>query len=248
MPDEPRLEEQAVSEAAEMAIAVQLDEVENIDVEVRTDLLKMVQGQADSVSIEAQGMVMHKDIRVQEMEVQTNHIAIDLLRTIFGHVELETPLDATARVVLTEQDLNRALNSDYIRSQFSSLELNVEGQIITLEPQQLKIHLSGDGKIGFSGTIVLHETGKTRSMGFTALIRLPVMKQPLLLETFQCTQGEGISLELALTFLNKARELMNLPYFEIEEIAFCIKKLNVQSGRLTLYIDASVRQLPETHS
>ncbi|MEP0778273.1 DUF2993 domain-containing protein [Microcoleus sp. ZQ-A2] len=115
MPDEPRLEEQALSEAAEMAITAQLDEVENIDVEVHTDLLKMVQGQADSVSIAAQGVVMQKDIRVQEMEVQTDRIAIDLLRTIFGQVELEKPLDATARVVLTEQDLNRALDSDYIR-------------------------------------------------------------------------------------------------------------------------------------
>jgi hypothetical protein len=248
MPDEPRLEEQALSEAAEMAIAAQLDEVENIDVEVRTDLLKMVQGQADSVSIAAQGVVIHKDIRVQEMEVHTDRIAVDLLRTIFGQVELEAPLDATARVVLTEQDLNHSLNSDYIRSQFQSLELNVQGQIITLEPQQLKIHLPGAGKIGFSGTIVLHEAGKTRRMGFTSLIRLPVMKQPLLLEAFQCTQGEGISLELALTFLNKAKELMDLAYFEIEGVALSIKKLDVQLGKLTLYTDAYVRQLPETHS
>lgn len=248
MPHEPRLEEQALSEAAEMAIAAQLDEVDNIDVEVRTDWLKMVQGQADSVSIAAQGVVMHTDIRVQEMEVHTNRIAIDLLRSIFGQVELETPLDATARVVLTEQDLNRALNSDYIQSQFQSLELNVEGQIITLEPQQLQIHLPGDDQIGFSGTIVLHETGKSRRMGFTALIRLPVMKQPLLLEAFQCTQGEGISLQLALAFLNKARELMDLAYFEIEGVTLSIKKLDVQLGKLTLYTDAYVRQLPETHS
>ena len=248
MPDKPRLEEQALSEAAEMAITAQLDEVENIDVEVRTDLLKMVQGQADSVSIAAQGVVMHGDIRVQEMEVHTNRIAIDLLRSIFGQVELETPLDATARVVLTEQDLNRALNSDYIQSQFQRLELNVEGQIITLEPQQLQIHLPDAGKMGFRGTIVLHEAGKARRMGFTALIRLPMMKQPLLLEAFQCTQGEGISLQLALTFLNKARELMDLAYFEIEGVALSIKKLDVQLGKLTLYTDAYVRQLPETHS
>jgi hypothetical protein len=248
MPHEPRLEEQALSEAAEMAIAAQVDEVENIDVEVHTDLLKMVQGQADSVSIAAQGVVMQKDIRVQDLEVHTDRIAIDLLHTIFGQVELEKPLDAAARVVLTEEDLNRALNSDYVRSQFQSLELNVEGQIITLEPQQLKIHLSDAGKIGCSGTVVLHDAGTTRPMGFTALIRLPVMKQPLLLEAFQCTQGEGISLELALTFLNKARELMDLPYFEIEGVALSIKKLDVQLGKLTLYTDAYVRQLPETHS
>jgi hypothetical protein len=62
MPYEPRLEEQALSGAAEITISTQLDEVENIDVDVRTNLLKMIQGQADSVSIAGEGLVMQKDI------------------------------------------------------------------------------------------------------------------------------------------------------------------------------------------
>lgn len=245
MPDEPRLEEQALSEAAEMAIAAQLDDVENIDVAVRTDVLKMVQGRVDSVSIAAQDVTMHKDIHVQEMELHTDRIAIDLLSTLFGQLELDQPLDATARVVLTEQDINRALNSDYIQSKFQSLELKVEGELLSVEPQQLKVHLPGDGKMGFSGTLVLHEIGKSRRIGFTAVIRPPIMKQPLLLEAFQCTQGEGISLELALTFLNKARELMDLPYFQLEGIALRLKKMDVQEGRVTLYTEAYVQQLPD---
>jgi hypothetical protein len=247
MPDEPRLEEQALSEAAEITIAAQLDEVENIDVDVRTDLLKMVQGQADSVSIAAQGVVMQKDIRVQEMELHTDSIAIDLLSAIFGQIELDKPLDATARVVITEQDINRALNSDYIRSKFQSLELNVEGQIVTLELHQLTVHLPCDGKMGFSGTILLQEIDKTQRIGFTAIIRPPILKQPLLVEAFQCTQGEGISLELAIAFLNKARELMDLPYFELEGIALRLKKMDVQEGRLTLYTEVYVRQFPDLH-
>jgi hypothetical protein len=80
MPYEPRLEEQALSGAAEITISTQLDEVENIDVDVRTNLLKMIQGQADSVSIAGDGLVMQKDIRVHEMELHTNTIAINPLR------------------------------------------------------------------------------------------------------------------------------------------------------------------------
>ena len=115
MPDEPRPEAQALSEVAEMSLSAQLDEIENLDVDVRTNLLKMVQGQADSVSIAGQGLVMQKDIRVHELEVHTDKIAIDLLSAILGQIELNRPVDATARLVLTDQDINRALNSDYIR-------------------------------------------------------------------------------------------------------------------------------------
>jgi len=248
MPDEPRLEEQALSEAAEMTIATQLDEVENIDVDVRTDLLKMVQGQVNSVSIAAQGLVMQKDIRVQEIELHTDSIAIDLLSALFGQIELNQPVDATARLILTEQDINRALNSDYIRSKFPSLELNVEGQIVTLEPQQLEVHLPGGDKMGFSGTILLHEMGEIRRLGFTAMIRPGTMKQPLLLEAFHCTEGEGISLEFAIAFIKKAGELVNLPYVDLEGMALRIKKLELQEGSLTLHTDAYVRQLTNLNS
>ncbi len=228
-----------------MAIATQVDDVENIDVAVRTDLLKMVQGQVDSVSIAAQGVTMHKDIHVQEMELHTDRIAINLISAIFGQIELDKPLDTTARVVLTEEDINCALNSEYIRSNFQRLELDVEGELLSIEPQQLKLHLPGGGKMGFSGTILLHEMGKSRRIGFTALMCPPIMKQPLLLEAFQCTQGEGISLELAIAFLNKARELMALPYFQIAGIALRVKKMDVQKGSVTLYTEAYVEQLPE---
>lgn len=248
MPHEPRLEEQALSEAAEVTLSTQLDEVENIDVDVRTDLLKIIQGQADSISIAGQGLVMQKGIRVHEMELHTNSISVNPLSAIFGQIELNQPVDATVRLVLTEQDINRAFNSDYVLSKLQSLEVNVEGQIVTLEPQQLELHLPGGGKMEFSGTIQLHEMGITRQLGFSALIHPRTSSQPLLLEAFHCTQGEGISLELAIAFINKARELVNLPYFDVEGMALRIKELEVEEGSLTLHTEAYIKQLPELNN
>ena len=248
MPYEPRLEEQALSGAAEITISTPLDEVENIDVDVRTNLLKMIQGQADSVSIAGDGLVMQKDIRVHEMELHTNTIAINPLSAILGQIELNQPVDATVRLVLTEQDINRAFNTDYVLSKLQSLELNVDGQIVTLEPQQMKLHLPGGGKMEFSGTIQLHEMGITRQLGFTAVIRPRAFSQPLLIEAFHCTQGEGISLELAIAFINKARELVNLPYFDVEGMAVRIKELEVEEGSLTLHTEAYIKQLPELNN
>lgn len=245
MPDEPRLEEQVLSLAAEKMLSSQLDEAEKIDVDVRTDLLEVVQGEADSVSVTGQGLVMQKDIRVQEMELHTDSIAINPLSALFGQIELNQPVDATARLVLTEPDINRALDSDYIRSKIPNLELNVLGQTAIIEPLQMELHLPGDGKMIFTADTLLHdEIGKTKQIGFNCVMLVKTGEQPLLMEGFNCTPGQGISLELAIAFMQKLRELVNLPYYEIEGMALRVKDVDVQKGSLTLHTEAHVTQLP----
>jgi hypothetical protein len=124
----------------------------------------------------------------------------------------------------------------------------VEGQIVTLEPQKLEVCLSASGRIAFSGTVLLHEKGNTQRVSFTAVISPRTLSQPLLLEAFHCTEGEGISLELVIALMNKAKELLKLPFFEVEGMALRIKNLEVQEGSLTLYTEAYVRQIPDLSS
>ena len=244
---EPRLEEQALSKAAEMEISKQLDEVEKIHVDVKTDLLEVVQGEADSVSIEGQGLVIQKDIRLQEIELHTGKIDINSLSALFGKLELDRPTDATARLVLTEPDINRAFNSDYMRSKMPNLELNVEGKTATIQPLQMELHLPGSGKMVFSAKTLLHdEIGKTKEIGFTATMLVKTSEQPLLMEGFNCTPDRGISLELAIAFLQKLRELVNLPYYEIDGMAISVKDIEVQKGSLTLHAEAHVSQVPSS--
>jgi hypothetical protein len=244
MPDQPNLEEQALSEAAAATVSTQLDEVENLDVDIKTNLSKIVQGKADSISITGQGLVMQKDIRVQEMQLQTEKVDINPLSVLFGQIKLNKPVDATARLIITEQDLNRALNSDYIRSNYPNLQINVEGQTVTLEPQKLEIFLATNNKMTFKGTILVQEKATSRSLSFMAIIGLPTLDQPLLLEAFHCAEGEGVTLEFALALLQKAKELLNSPYIDLEGMALHVKNLEVQAGNLILHTEAFVRQLP----
>jgi len=245
MPDESRLEEQALSLAAEMTLSSQLDEAEDIDIDVKTDLLKMVQGQADSVSFEGKGLVMQKDIRLQEIELQTDSVAINPISALFGQIKLDHPVDATARIILTEKDINRALNSEYIRSRMQNLELNVDGQLVTLELQQMELLLPGGGKMVFNGKTLLHERGNTRQIGFTSIFRpRTLLQQAVILEAFHCTEGGGISLETTVALMEKLKELVNSPYFDLEDMAFRVKDMEVHEGSLTLYTEAHVRQLP----
>jgi hypothetical protein len=192
--------------------------------------------------------MMQKDIRVQEMELHTDRVAINPLSALFGQIELNYSVDANARLVLTEQDINRAFNSDYMRSKMQNLELNVEGKTAVIEPQQMELHLPGSGKIVFHANAVVHdEIGKTKQIGFIATMLVKTSEQPLLMEAFNCTPpGQGISLELAIAFIQKLKELLNLPYLELEGMALRLKDVDVQKGNLTLHADAHVTQIPSS--
>jgi len=241
--DEQRLEEQAISKAAEIGLSSQLDAAEKIDVDIQTDLLKIILGQVNSVAIAGQGLVTQQGIRVQEMELHTDEVNINPLSALFGEIELNQPVDATARIVLTEEDLNRALNSNYVLSKAKNFDLNVDGKTVRMEMQQMELRLPDDEKIVFIGKTLLHETGNTQPLGFTSTFRPPTRKQPILLETFQCHEGQSVSIAFAAALIQKMKEVTNLPYFDLEGARLQIEEMEVQAGSMTLQVQAHVKQL-----
>lgn len=243
MSEEQRLEEQMLSQEAERQISKQLDGAEKIDVDVQTDLLKMFQGQADGVSVTGRGLVM-RGIRVQDIKLQTDSLAINPLSVLFGQIELNQPVNTSARVVLTEADINHALTSEFVRSKMPNFELNVDGEIVGLQPQEIQIHLIDNGKMAFTGKVLLTEKGKARTVGFTAQVCPRTEHKPIMLESFNCTQGEGISLEVVVALMQKVKELVNLPYLQFDDVVFRVKNMEVQKSSMTLLVDARVTQIP----
>lgn len=246
MSDQPRIDEQAIALAAELGLSSQLDAAENIDINIKTDLLKAVQGQADALDISGQGLVMQKDIRVQEMELHLDNIDIDPISALFGQVELKHPVDAIAKFVVTEQDINRALNSEYVQNQIQALEVNVKGQIVSLKMQQMELLLPGDDKMVFSGSVLLQEMGNPRQLEFSAVVHPRTNQQPVLVEGFHCKDGQSISLELAVALLGKMTQITELPYIELGKMAIRVKNMEVETGKITLYTEARVREIPQT--
>ena len=243
MTDNQRLEEQFVSQEVERRVSEKLDASEKIEIDIQTDVLKIVQGQAKKVSLSGQGLVIQKDIRVQEIKLQTDNIAINPLSAIFGHIELNEPVNAVARIVLTKTDINLALTSDLVRSLAENFPLNVDGEILTFEPQHIDIFLPGDGKIGCNATVLLKSPENTRLLGVTVSFRPRTNSHPILLESVTCTEGEGISVELILAFMQKIKEIANQPFLKWEDIAFRIINMEVEQESVILMIEANVKQI-----
>ncbi len=241
---QPRLEEQVISTAVEMGLSSQLDKVEDIHVNVNTNLIDVVQGHVNSVSIAAQGMVVKKDIRVKEMEMLTNSIDINPLSAIFGELKLDQPTDAIVRVVLTEKDINSALKSNYVRSQMQTLDLNVNGRTVSFKLREMEVRLADNGQIEISGNTWLKEKDESKLLGFRAAIYPATDSNPILLESFQCTPGQSISLDITCALMNKLQELVNLPYFEFDGTAFKVNKLEVKEGEIIVYLQLYVKEIP----
>ncbi|MBD2339016.1 DUF2993 domain-containing protein [Calothrix sp. FACHB-156] len=248
MAESPGLGEQALNKAAEVGLSSQLDEVENLEVDIKTDPLKLVQGQIDSVSIEGEGMVMQKDLRVEEMDMQIQGVAINPLSVAFGKIELTKPTVGSARVVLNEVDINRAFNSDYVRSQLQSQKINVNGEARTINPQNVEFHLPGDGKVKVNADILLVETGETQKVDFEAVPRVSANGKTVSLENVEYGQGEEISPELTKALVNQTSELLNLSNFDLEGMTLQVNSLKVEPGKLILQAQAYVEQIPSSEN
>ncbi|RCJ16961.1 hypothetical protein A6S26_32165 [Nostoc sp. ATCC 43529] len=251
MPENPGLGEQALNKAAEIGLSSQLDEVKNLDVNIKTDPLKVVQGQVDSVTIEGEGLVMQKDLRMEELEMQMSSVAINPLSVAFGKIELTKPTEANTRVVLTEADINRAFNSEYVRclrratpTQLQSQKIQVNGEQRTIKPQHVDFRLPGDGKVALNASVKLAETGENQQVAFSAVPTINANGKSVSLENVEYGESEEISPDLTKALIDQTSEILNLSNFDLEGMNLQVNQLKVEVGKLTLQAQAYVEQIP----
>jgi hypothetical protein len=239
------LGEQALGKIAEAGISSQLDAVENLDVSIQTDPLKAISGTVDAVTIKGEGMVMQQDLRIEQMELNTGSISINPLSVAFSKIELTHPTEAETHVVLTEADLNRAFNSDFIQAKLKNLPITVNGQPSMVDTQQVSFRLPEAGKFAFNANLYFHETGETQAVAFTAIPQVADGGQRIALEQID-TAGADVPAELTQALVEQAQVLLDLRNFELEGISLRLHKLDVQLGRLTLQAAATIAQFPDT--
>lgn len=239
----PDLGEQALSKVAEVGISSQLDEVEELNVDIRSNPLKMMQGEVDSVAISGKGMVVNQDLRMEEMEIKTNSVAIDPMKAMFGNLELTQPTDAEARIVLTESDLNRAFNSDFLRPKLRNLKMQMNGQPITVDIQQAQIQLPGEGKLALEAKFLVQETSEVKEIASVVVPKLIQNEQRIDLDIL-ATESDGLTVDLATAVLEHLTTLLDLKNFEIPGMSLQLKQFDVQQGQILMFANTRIEEIP----
>lgn len=242
--DSPDLGEQALSKVAEAGISNQLDEVEDLNIDIRTNPGKLLQGEVDSVSISGKGMVMKQDLRMESLDIQTTKVSVNPLSALFGNIELDQPANADAQIVLTEEDLNRALASDYIVGKFQGLKLETEQQTHTIALRQATIHLLDGGTMSLSIDFLLQESNEAKSISATVIPKIKTGGQKIDLEIL-AVQGQGLNPELGVALLKQITTLLDLGNFDIPGVSLWIQRFDIESEKMIIHATTKIEQLPK---
>jgi hypothetical protein len=245
MNNEPRLDEQVISKVAKTVLSSQVDNAQKLDVDIRTDPGKVIQGEVDSVSITGKDLLTQQNLSVQEMELNTDRVDVDLLSVLFGKIELNQPVNTTGKFVLTEADLNHNLKSDFVLSKIPPFKFNVDDRIvfINLKPP-IELRLPSEGKVVFSSNVDISESGKTQKVHFTGAIYPRKNNRDVLMEGFSFEKGQGISLNILVAVMEKLKELINARYVKFHGVAFRVKEMTVQKGNISLEVEAKIDRIP----
>lgn len=244
MPETKGLGEEALNKAAEVGMSSQLDEVEDLDVDIETDAVKAVQGEVDSVDIDGDGLVMNKDLRMEELDMHIEDVAINPMKAAFGKIELTKPATGSTRVVLLEEDINRAFYSEYVQQQLMSQKININGKSTSIVPRKVDFRLPGKGKVELEATLILKELDETKKIAFSAVPRVSSDGKTVTLENVDYGDKEETSPELTEALVNQTSELLNLSNFDLDGMDLTVKSLEVEAGKLIMQAEAYVEKIP----
>ena len=239
----PDLGEQALSKVAEVGIANQLDKVDKLNIDIRTNPGKLIQGEVDSVAISGRGMVMKQDLRIESIEVQTAKVSINPLSVIFGNIELDQPADANAQIVLTEDDLNRAIASDYLASKLQDLKLEIDEQLHTIKLQQADLQLLSAGTMSLNINFLLQESNEAKTLSASIIPKSIEDGQRIDLEILSI-EGQGLTPELGIAILNQIKTLLDLNNFDLPGMTLWLQKFDIQAGKMIIHAKTNIQQIP----
>lgn len=253
MSQQSNLGEQAIDKAAELAINSQLEQTDQLDVAVKTDPVKLIQGKVDSVKVAAEGMVVKPDLRAAAVGIEADAVAVDPLKVMLGEIVLTETLNANAHVLLTEADLNQALASDFLRRKMQGLRLDVQGTPTRMQIEQIVLTLPDDQFLLLDAVLTLigldqqnldqqHPDQQTldqqtleQQKQFSAVVK-PFLSQDgycLNLELVSA-EGQGLNLDFIRALLDQVAMLLDLRNFGLSNMTFRLKEIRLQPGQILL--------------
>ena len=239
------LTEEALNRLMEMGISSRFDEVDALEADVHSVPVKLLQGELESANVKGKGLVIKKDLRTADLSVKSDGIAIDPFKAAVGEIELTRPTNATIAVFLTEEDIERALNSDYIAEKLQKLKFSANGQLTRLRPKQVMVRLPGAGKVELAADVMLTETGDTERIAFSSLPKLFSDGHHIQFEQVNI-DAENASQALTESLVKTLNQLLDLRNFTLSGMELQLQDMDIQAGEMRVVTAARLNEFPSS--
>jgi hypothetical protein len=230
--DRSNLSEQAFNKAIEVGLASQLQEAENIEVEIHSEPLQLIQGEVDSVRVQGQGVVTPQNLRIEEVILRSDHVAVNLLKTTLGTPRLKSLEDASVGITLTEADLNQILRSDYLFQELSPLTLKTARESLTLAWQSGSIQLLEKQQFYLEGELTANFQQRQQVVIFGITFR--ISQKEISLVAGEYLQETDLPLEITTMLLTKVNQLVQIRKLNIGNLQIVVDCIEIQNKSLVM--------------
>jgi hypothetical protein len=212
------LGEKTLNKIAEMALASRFTNADRLTVQIKTDPELLAKGTLESLAIDGRGLVMNPFLRMQEMRIDLQTIAVNPFKALMGNIQLTRPGRGTVRVVLNERDIETA---------YRSLP-RVESAICRVRPA---------GEVSLQLKTI--STGERKTVNLTAIPRVNEGNIDVAiagLDALSPVEARAIS--------EKTREIFHLKNFTLDGFTLDIESIEIGDGTVTLQGRAGITKFP----
>ncbi|MBW4487945.1 MAG: DUF2993 domain-containing protein [Trichocoleus desertorum ATA4-8-CV12] len=247
--DSAKFGEETLNKMATMAIASMIKDAEGVDVQIKTDLSKLAQGQVDSIAIKIQGLLMQSSLRLEEFYLQINRVAVKPMSAMMGKIKLLHPAEGTIRVVVNEDSLTQALNSASVRENLPPLPRQSDPHSRDASVQQVKCYLLSDGHLAFNVGASSPDPAMP-SVAFTATPEISNNGQGIVLQKLSPVNhpvnAPDSLAEITAALIAQTSDLLSISEFQHQGMSVEIQQLEVVTGKLSWEAITSIDRFQST--
>lgn len=236
--------EKTINAIATKAFARQIKSSSKLSVKVKTDSNNLSKGVLQSLAIDGEGLVMNKNLQMQQMNITLNDIAVNPLKALMGDVQLTQPSYGDACIVLNEKDIETALNIENLNKEIEQYNIYLEDELVTIYIHRVDCRILNDGRVAVKAKCKVAETGKTQGICLVIKPRVCHTGKGILIDDVEFTQGKELSPILLNALLKEAKKIFNLHNFKMDGISLDVHQLETEEGQLNLSAIAGITHLP----
>lgn len=232
-----------IDRSAESAICSQFEKVEQVQVRVdNTPSYQLLQGKVERVRIAGKGLLLKQlGIRIDTLELETDPIDVNLRSLPPRQLKLNQPFQAGVRLVLTQQDINKALQSPLVAASLRDLDINIDIKEVNKPDNDSeqsydfvnpRVELLANNRLRFQ--VELQEQGNIKPLALTVESGLNVVagRQLQLVKPVVYIDQEAVTDELVSAIANNISQKLNLGDLERNGLKARILQLNVNPQKL----------------
>ncbi len=238
--------EKTINKIAEMAFKSQIESAQHLSVKVKTDPNKLAKGMLESIDIDGYDLTTQKNLRLEQMTINLSEIAVSPFKALMGNVQLTQPSYGSACIVLSEANIEDALNIENLNEQLKEHPILIDNQPITARFNRVDCRILEDGRVAVKAKLLILDQNKSSVESICLILKPIICNQGngIIFPELQCTQGEELSPILINTLIQQTKLIFNLDNFLMDGISLDVKHLNIEEGKLNLSAKAGITHLP----